>query len=302
MDLRVGPAGQKAVAPDATLACDYLDKPLKGHSPKFICALSEGDDVKVKYGRNNGEVYAEVAATRLLWALGFGADQMYPVRIECRGCPPDFRGPPQHGHPPVLVDPASIERRMPGRTIETYEDSGWGWPELDLVDERLGGASHAQLDALRLLASVIQHTDSKPAQQRLICLKDGPEPSEDSDVCSKPFMMLDDVGQTFGHANRLNRDAPGSVNFEEWSRAKVWTDASHCVANITKSATGTLDHPVISEAGRKFLADLLVQLSDRQLLDLFGVARFELRSQHSAAEWADAFKRKRDEIVNRICP
>jgi hypothetical protein len=115
-------------------------------------------------------------------------------------------------------------------------------------------------------------------------------------------MMLNDVGQTFGHANRFNRDAVGSVNFEEWSHTSVWTDSSRCIANIQKSMTGTLDHPVITEAGRKFLADLLVQLSDHQLHDLFEVARFQLRSGHSIAEWVDAFKHKRDEVVNRTCP
>src|SRR6476661_3654972 len=50
-----------------------------GATPKFACRLPDGDEVKVKYGRENGEVYAEVAASRLLWALGFGADRVYPV-------------------------------------------------------------------------------------------------------------------------------------------------------------------------------------------------------------------------------
>ena len=94
----------------------------------------------------------------------------------------------------------------------------------------------------------------------------------------------------------------GSVNFEEWARAKVWTDAKGCIADLKKSATGTLDHPVISEAGRKFLADLLVQLSDQQLHDLFDVARFPLRSGHPVDEWVEAFKHKRDDIVTRTCP
>ena len=44
--------------------------------------LPTGEEVKVKFGENNGEVHGEVAATRLLWALGFGADVMYPVRVD----------------------------------------------------------------------------------------------------------------------------------------------------------------------------------------------------------------------------
>ena len=189
---------------------------------------------------------------------------------------------------------------MPGRAIEIHEDSGWGWPELDVVDERAGGASRAQLDALRLLAAFIQHTDSKPAQQRLLCLS--PEKSDAHEICAQPFLMLNDVGQTFGHANRLNRDRPGSANFDEWSHTPVWSDTKRCVANISKSLTGTLDHPVISEQGRDFLGTRLAQLSDAQLHDLFDVAHFERRSGHTADEWVDAFKRKRAEIVNQRCP
>jgi len=298
MNLRTGPAGADAFPPDALVRCEYVDKPQKGRSAKFTCLLGQHDEVKVKYGLHNGEVYAEVAATRLLWALGFGADRMYPVRIECEGCPAEFRGPPQPGHAPVLIEAATIERKMSGRAIETHEDSGWGWPELEAVDERGGGAPRAQLDALRLIAAFIQHTDSKPAQQRLMCLS-----SEKSDeACAQPFLMLNDVGLTFGHANRFNRAGPGSVNFDQWSRTPVWSDPKRCIANISKSLTGTLDHPVIGEEGRRFLADRLAQLADRQLRDLVDVAHFERRSGHAAAEWVAAFTRKREEIVNQRCP
>ena len=301
MDLRAGPAGPEAFAPGQVVECDYVDKPLNGKSPKFTCAISPTDEVKVKFGRDNGEVFAEVAATRLLWALGFGADAEYPVKIQCRGCPENFHGKPARGKPPIFVDPATIERKMHGHAIEIKEDSGWDWAELDLIDEGAGGAPRAQRDALRLLAAVIQHTDSKPQQQRLLCPKPAGDPPADG-TCAAPLMILNDVGLTFGHANAFNANMPGSVNFEEWSKTKVWADSKGCVAELKKSITGTLDHPTISEAGRKFLADLLVQLTDQQLHDLFDVARFQLRSGHSVDEWVEAFKHKRDEIATRTCP
>ena len=57
-----------------------------------------------------------------------------------------------------------------------------------------------------------------------------------------------------------------------------------------------------SEAGRRFLADLLVQLSDAQLHDLFDVARFTRRDPtRTVDDWVRAFKQKRDEIVNATC-
>jgi hypothetical protein len=125
--------------------------------------------------------------------------------------------------------------------------------------------------------------------------------------------MVHDVGLTFGTANAMNANELGSANYERWAKTPVWKGDSGCVANIGKSATGTLDNPAISEAGRAFLARLLARLTDRQLTDLFAVARFDRRSRDPApnlrttpppatiAEWVSAFKAKRAEIAGRTC-
>ena len=68
-------------------------------------------EVKVKFGGNNGEVYGEVLATRLLWALGFGADRMYPVNVICRGCPAELLGI-ERPNGESRFDPAVIERKL----------------------------------------------------------------------------------------------------------------------------------------------------------------------------------------------
>ena len=138
------------------------------------------------------------------------------------------------------------------------------------MDQARGGATIAERDALTLLAVMMQHTDSKPEQQELLCLPGG---VNDDGMCKKPFLMLHDIGLTFGHGNHWNRNSQGSVNFAEWSRTPMWRDRSACVAYMSKSQTGTLGNPYISEAGRAFLADLLQQLTDTQLRDLFEVGR-----------------------------
>src|SRR5215213_6854850 len=69
LDLLAGPPGDDAFAFEEAVACDYVQRAsLGGKTPKFYCAVAPGDDVKVKFGSDNGEVYAEVAATRLFWA------------------------------------------------------------------------------------------------------------------------------------------------------------------------------------------------------------------------------------------
>ena len=87
MDLEAGPSGARAFEPGETVRCDFVNRPRGiGSTLKFSCAWDTDRVLKVRYGEENGEVYAQVAATRLLWALGFAADRMYPVRVICRGC------------------------------------------------------------------------------------------------------------------------------------------------------------------------------------------------------------------------
>jgi membrane-associated phospholipid phosphatase len=275
MDLRRGPGGPDAFAPGETVECEYLEKDFEGASKKFACRLGPDDEVKVKFGIGNGEVRAEVAATRLLWALGFGADRMYPVRVLCRNCPASIG---------TVIDPAVIERRMPGKDLP---DDGWSWLELDLIDERAGGATKAEVDALKLLATFLQHTDSKREQQRIMCLDEG---------CARPFMMIADLGLTFGRATLTNANESASVNLQAWSKTPVWKGSLGCVGNVPKSLTGTLKDPVISDEGRRFLASLIMQVSDTQLRDLF-----EVSGVQGVDEWIRVFKDKRREIVRRRC-
>ena len=321
MDIRRGPQGDGAFAPGEAVRCDYVDKKLEGHSQKFACALAADDEVKVKFGVANGEVEGEVLATRLLWALGFGADRMYPVRVMCRGCPASY-GVATDRADERLIEPAVIERKMPALSAPVA-DEGWSWPELDVIDERAGGAPRAHRDALKLLAVLIQHTDSKPEQQRLVCLAPAGTTAASNDDCARPFMMINDLGLTFGRANLANENAVGSVNFAEWAHTPVWKSGVGCVGNLPKSLTGTLKDPPISDEGRRFLAGLLSQLTDAQLRDLFTSARVELRLSSTndsrphyeirngvgshlsrtatVDEWVRAFKAKRQEIIQQRC-
>jgi hypothetical protein len=302
MDIRNGPRDRGWFAPMATVTCQHVDKESGGKTPKFAC-VTGGDELKVKYGKDNGEVYAEVAASRLLWALGFGADRVYPVRVICRGCPESLKADTRRADGSAVFEYAVVDREVEGREVPGFEEPGWAWPDLDRVDPAVGGASKAQRDALTLLAVLLQHTDSKREQQRFICL-DG---RRTQNSCSRPFLMIADVGKTFGKANALNRDEPGSVNLKNWRGSPVWKDKTGCVGNLSKSLTGTLENPVISEAGRRFLAERLTRLTPGQLRDLFEVSRFGERTPDkdeppaSVQDWVDALKEKVAEVVNRDC-
>jgi len=309
-DLKVGPEANGAFTSNEWVTCEYKKKEQSGHSPKFACETSPGHEVKVKYGPRNAEVFGEVLATRLFWALGFAADRMYPVRVRCHGCPNDPKNSPEVARGVVEFNPAAIERKLPGRAMETKTGSGWKWSELENIGPGAAPGARAQRDALKLLAAFVQHTDNKAANQRLLCPK-GDEIGRTG--CRGPVLMINDLGLTFGHAGLLNRNTD-SVSLATWIEVPVWKDPSRCVAELKGSFTGSLSNPTISEAGRAFLAGLLVQLTDAQLRDLFETARVKRRSSDPSsdpekdgppgrvAEWVEAFKGKRAQIVDHSCP
>jgi hypothetical protein len=207
---------------------------------------------------------------------------------------------------PVQFDAAVIERRFPGEEITAGPGRGWSWSEIDLIDEGEDGAQRSHRDALKLLAAMLQHTDNKPEQQRVVCLSPI-RPTTEGAVCGEPFLLIQDLGKMFGRADYLNRDLAASVNLREWQAVPVWADAARCIARLDVSVTGTLHNPRIGEAGRAFLAGLLNQLTDSQLRALFDVAQFARRviagqAPSSLDEWVATFKDKRRQVDAARCP
>jgi hypothetical protein len=313
--LGVNPAGPGAFKDSAVVECRMVVKGMGGTTPKFDCERPDGDVIRVKYGRGNPEIHAEVAATRLLTALGFGADRMFVVRrIACAGCPRfpyqslrclDETGLENLCFPKGIdfsrvteFEHAVIERRLDGRRIESTEDQGWAWFELDTIDPAAGGAPRAHVDALKLLAVLIAHWDNKAPNQRLLCLPGGDTPEGG---CTRPLAILQDVGASFG---------PTKLDLHNWRAQPVWADPRTCLVSMEHLpwGGGTFPEQRISEAGRQFLLNLLTQLSSAQVKDLFAGARVQA-SEGITGEgrqpraWAAAFADKVRQIAEAgPCP
>jgi hypothetical protein len=333
-DLYNGPRGKLKLAVGAEIACEFVPKPLGGWTEKFLCRLDDGSIVKVKYLEDDRfkEVYGEVLGTRLFWALGFYADKMLPVRVICRNCPKrpwtyvnlrknrraiDAQGslralPPEAEVGTYVFDPATLEEKLDAETIERHEDEGWSWKSLALVDADLGGATVAELDALKLLNAFVQNADNGHEQNALACPRDELVEGKSGQVtCRRPILYVDDLGAVFGKGGGLTR-REGRVDYEGWKARPVWRDLTACRARL--AAIGWVVHPtcltdpVVGEEGRKLLARLLGELSDAQIADLFRAARVEKlhqsmldagsRREVTVADWVRLFKQKRDEITS----
>ena len=87
--------GLEAALGGQPLQCSFAKpgKDLGGATPKFACITPGGRTIRVKYSDGskdgNREIFSGVAAAKLLWALGFISDPIYPITIDCRDCPSD---------------------------------------------------------------------------------------------------------------------------------------------------------------------------------------------------------------------
>jgi hypothetical protein len=307
VDLRGNPV------PHRELTCKFQITELGGTTPKFDCELETGELIRIKYGKGP-EIPAEVAATRLLRALGFGADDVVSVeRLRCYGCPEEpfstmkaieiTRTTPLYKQVTNYdtfedFDWVALEQKFDARPIETKKFEGWAFFELDKIDPSKGGAPRAHVDALRLMAVFLAHWDNKTENQRLVCLeRNWPAGTP----CPEPFLLLQDVGATFG---------PSKVDLPAWEEVRIWQDRATCTVSMRDLPYNgaTFSETRVSEAGRQFLGKMLAQLSERQLTDLFAGARFDQKrgvftAAYPLSEWVRVFKAKVQSISEGApCP
>lgn len=292
----------------STLACRFLPTSPSGTSAKFDCVLPGGEIVKVKYG-SNPEIGAEVAASRLLRALGFGADRVFVAAVvHCFGCPlypfntskllertgmiDAYTSRIDYGEYVDFKD-VSVEYRSPGRALVVDDAKGWAWWELDEVQRLPPAGNRSDVDAFRLLALFLAHWDNKAENQRLVCLGD-----DLSDACDEPLALIQDAGATFG---------PWKADLDPWTTAPIWVDRARCEIGMESlpHAGGTFQPGSVSEGGRLLLAGLLRKLSARQIRDLFQGAHitsfqpfYNSRSGRDLDGWVAAFLRRVGQVAD----
>jgi hypothetical protein len=328
LDLRRGPAAGRW-PPGTVLECDFVlpsEEP-RGYTPKFLCRAADGETYKIKYGRENLEVYGEVIGSRLLWALGFRSDRIDPVIVNCRGCPEDpwdfmkgtrfWEGSETPPRSEVRsFEPAIIETYH-GTLMESHQEQGIAWDELletlspDAARER---EQRVHREALALLAGFLQHADSKPSQQTLSCAPGGiARDRQGAETCRSPEAYIGDIGAILGDGWQYERLSTTKIDYARWKDTPVWRDPEECVVAVNGRPNATLDDIPISEPARRFLAERLSLLGRDELRDLFAVARVELLEEQleessglertvSADDWAELFLEKASGIIEHRCP
>jgi hypothetical protein len=331
---------------DDGIGCTFTQagKKLGGNTLKFLCRTADGHDLRLKYWHpqshtGNREVFAAVAASRLVWSLGFDAVPALPINVRCDACP---ENPMQgSGARRTRRYVAMFQARWPVPILSGDSvDQGWSWLELDTAIlslppglERARRRTH--FDALTLLGGFMQHGDRKPEQQRLYCAAPVNETAgelraprgdttlmlferPDASACPASAVTIVDVGATFGGAGRASKGTTAKMNLEAWQRRLVFRDAAsgHCRGDLTVSNKAGRDgepDPVISEEGRRFLLEQLHRLTPDHLRALFTAARVDqlggdaqrtdgsARGVHRVDDWVAVFQDKVRQIEERHC-
>ena len=331
-------SGVEAALKGTPFPCTFAQpgKSMGGATKKFACTTSTGKTIRVKYTEpsktSNREVFATVAASRLLWALGFTTHPVYPIMLDCIDCPDD----PSEGtgkkakrsylatYQAMFTDPALVD--------DKEHDQGWKFGELDaaisaLPAGELKARQRQYLDALQLVGVILQHGDRKPEQQRLSChgaLKadagsvrqlDGDSvffENPGATACDSPAVSMQDMGATFGGAGKRTKGSTAKMNLESWVDKQVFKGSGgECHGELTVSMAagdGSMGDPRIGEAGRKFLADRLKRLTDEHLKAIFTAARVNLMTkddddpkENTVDGWVAALKDKIHQIETRTC-
>ncbi len=331
-DIAKGALGFSDLGPADTITCQYdAQRTAKAKtssqtntSSKFFCKDEKHGLFRVKYG--DKEDVAQTAATKLAWALGFGADPKYNTTVKCAGCPDDpWKSlDPQGGGRGSKSDPshvatfplASVEFQMEKeaaakgftvKAIEEKEGQGWSFKEIDNMDGNIPDLK-THRDGLKLLGVFLQHVDNATRQQRLVCLR--PRDSSPEAPCPKPFMYIEDLGSTFGASSGMHVGQNGKFSLSAWISNCVWSpEAPGRIGHLPgiKFHGSTLVNPEISDAGRQFLGSLLGRLSQDQIRQLFETAGVEAFSQTpegggaGVAAWVEGFNLRVKEIQEGRC-
>ena len=109
--------------------------------------------MRPNYQGGNREVFANVAASRLIWALGFETTHALPLNLQCEGCPENPMTGEGAAAQAFLPGPdPGVPRQTAADSLPNHDrDQGWSWRELDEAIRGLppGRGTHPAAHAFR---------------------------------------------------------------------------------------------------------------------------------------------------------
>ena len=266
LNLFWGPGGEKH-QPQPPVA--FVDEDLHGTSPKFDVRDANDKKWKAKLGL---EAKPETAAARLLWAVGYGANENYFFsHLQVTNMPPRLvRGQNLAGHGGMVQD-VRLQRHA-GKRI-----GDWNWRHNPFYGTR-------EFNGLRVMMGLIANWDLKDDNNAIF---------EDEKNSGQKMYAVSDVGTAFGIAGKKysNRDSKG--NLEVYRRTKLiahvqgdYVDLNFPkrppISSLFEFEWGFFFHQLriewigrhIPRADAKWIGSQLAQLTPEQIHDAFRAAGY----------------------------
>ena len=251
----------------------FIKENKKGESPKFEVEDSRGVGWTVKLGE---EAQAETVATRLVWAVGYFAEEAYYFdEVQIENLPKLKRG-----REFVLSDGIVTGARFEPERKQLTEGPAWDWDENAFSGTR-------QLNGLKVLMILLNNFDARKENNKIYYSR-----SQQADRYEARHYVTD-LGATLGRSGglggkRTKNDLEdflstrfvmgvedGSVQFDYDTRP---TKLGHFSVLYPPYYRGEVKKEKsmrrIPVAHAKWIGSLLSQLSDDQLRDAFRAARY----------------------------
>ena len=194
-DLYYGP-GSKALAPAPPFR--FVKEVKEGGMPKFDVEDARGMKWRVKLGP---EAQAETAASRLVWAVGYNAEESYYFdRANIAGMRPLSRGQ-------QYVNGESVRgARFEPRRKNIDRGKQWGWSKNPFRDTR-------ELNGLKTMMVLLNNWDTFKKNNRVLHLKDAEGNKTEAQY------TVTDLGATLGAVGGLGRRRSKS-NVSDFERSR----------------------------------------------------------------------------------
>lgn len=237
-DLFNGPGGQ-ASQPDLS-SITFVSEEKGGYSTKYRIKDAAG---KVWVAKVGAEAQSETASVRLLWALGYKTEINYLL--------------------PKLTIPGKgdfTDVRVEARPEDVKRGETWSWRDNPFKGTR-------EFQALKIMMSFLNNWDMKEANNVIFERGDRLE------------YVISDLGVSFGKTGnnglplfwRIGRSRNQPEHYSEAEFIKKVKDGK-ITFNFNGKNDGSLGN-ITREDGR-WLADLLLQLTDKQIEDAFRAANY----------------------------
>jgi hypothetical protein len=266
LNLFWGPGGEKH-QPQPPVA--FLEEDMHGTSPKFDVRDSADRKWKAKLGL---EAKPETAASRLLWAVGYGANENYFfAELQVTNLPATLRRGQNLAGKGGPVPDVRLQRHS-GKRI-----GNWNWRHNSFYGTR-------EFNGLRVMMGLIANWDLKDGNNGIF---------EDEKHSAPKLYEVSDVGTAFGTAGKSYSDKVSKGNLAAYCRTKLIAHVHRDYIDLNfplhpplislfEFEWGFFFHQVrigwigkhIPRADAKWIGSRLAELSPDQIRDAFRAAGY----------------------------